>query len=178
MKGAFKLRPSRPKYDKTWDIGAVLSVLKAWVPLEGLNLVELIKKLVNLLAIGSAHRVQTFTAIKLANVKHSPRGYELEVADILKISRPDAFQPLILLPYLKENPGLCVASTLDVYIERTAPLRGGCNTLLITTKKPHGPALVDSISLWIRATLAKCGIITLQQGYFIEPGPTPEILFN
>ena len=37
MKGAFKLRSTSPKYDRTLDIGVVLSVVKAWVPLESLK---------------------------------------------------------------------------------------------------------------------------------------------
>ena len=51
MKGMFKLRPISSKYARTWGVDAVLSVIKAWVPLESLKLDKLIEKLVILLTI-------------------------------------------------------------------------------------------------------------------------------
>lgn len=48
--------------------------------------------------------------------------------------------------------------TLIQYLQVTDKLQGNSDTLLITTIRPYKPASRDTISRWIRAFLAKCGI--------------------
>jgi len=128
------------------------------VPLEELSLERLTERLVLLLALGTAHRTQTLAAIKLSNVKRSPEGYEIEIPDRIKTSRPGTFQPLLVLPVLSENPKLCIASTLDAYIKTTAQWRGQFENLFLTIKKPFKAATPTTISRWIRTAMSRCGI--------------------
>lgn len=64
FKGVFRLRPPTPKYNVTWDTSKVLDHLSTWYPNDSLSLEKLSKKCVTLLALTSAHRVQTLHKIK------------------------------------------------------------------------------------------------------------------
>ena len=158
MVGVSKLRPPKPKYDDVWDVDTVLEKISEWFPPDKLDLKLLTYRLVILLALGSAQRFQTLAAIKLSYMKKSPKGYEIRIPDRIKTSRPGACQPMLDYPYFRDNPTLCIASTIDKYIEVTKLLRKGCETLILTINKPHKPAKTDSISRWIRSTLVECGI--------------------
>nr|XP_046491856.1 uncharacterized protein LOC124223672 [Neodiprion pinetum] len=158
FKGVFKTRPCKPKYDRTWDITPVLNKISEMFLLEKLGLQDLTVRLVTLLALVTAQRVQTLASIKLSNIKETRDGFEVKVTDILKTSRPGSSQPLLLLPRFEQQPKLCIASVLERYIKRTKPLRGNCNTLLITSKKPYRAASSQTISRWIRSMLARSGI--------------------
>lgn len=110
------LRPSKPKYDRTWDVNIAFRKIKEWFPLNELSLETLTERLVLLLALGTAHRVQTLASIKIANIKHNSEGYEIEIPDRIKTSRPGTYQPLLIVPKFTENPKLCIASTMEAYI--------------------------------------------------------------
>lgn len=158
MSGASKLRPQKPKFDEVWDVDVVLSKISEWFPNEELDLKRLTQRLVTLLAIGSAQRFQTLAAIKMSNMRKSSEGYKIRITDRIKTSRTGACQPLLEFPYFRDSPDLCIASTIDVYIDATKTVRNGCDALILTVNKPHNAAKTDSISRWIRATLVECGI--------------------
>lgn len=67
MKGIFRCKPTKPKYNYTWDVSIVSSYLSKLNPLDSLNLQELTEKTVALLALTTAHRAQTLTSIKINN---------------------------------------------------------------------------------------------------------------
>ncbi|CAD6229277.1 GSCOCG00012103001-RA-CDS, partial [Cotesia congregata] len=71
MKGIYKKRPSKPRYDAIWDVDPVLDKLAELYPLESLSLKELTKKLVLLLALGTAHRIQTLAEIKISSIRYT-----------------------------------------------------------------------------------------------------------
>lgn len=158
FKGIFMLRPTKPKYDRIWDVEIALEKIEEWFPLEELPIERLTERLVLLLALGTAHRTQTLAAIKLSNVKRNTKGYEIEIPDRLKTSRPGAYQPLLTLPVFPENPKLCIASTLDTYIQVTSQWRERNDSLLLTIKKPFKAATVTTIGRWIKTALTRCGI--------------------
>ncbi|XP_036150166.1 uncharacterized protein LOC105830632 [Monomorium pharaonis] len=158
FKGIFMLRPTKPKYDRTWDVNIALRKIEEWYPLKELTLEYLTQRLVLLLALGTAHRAQTLASIKLANIKRNTEEYEIEIPNRIKTSRPGSYQPLLVLPVYKENPKLCIASTIDAYIQKTAQLRGNIDDLFVTIKKPTRAASTATISRWIKAALYRCGI--------------------
>ncbi|XP_077257548.1 uncharacterized protein LOC143894793 [Temnothorax americanus] len=158
FKGIFSLRPSKPKYDRTWDVEIVFRKIEEWFPLNELPLSRLTERLVLLLALGTAHRAQTLASIKLSNIKRSSEGYEIEIPDRIKTSRPGAYQPLLVLPIFLENPKLCIVSTIDAYIQATSKLRGEIDSVFLTIKKPFRAASTGTISRWIRAAMSRCGI--------------------
>lgn len=157
FKGIFKLRPSKSKYNKVWDIQIVLDEMSKLYPLASLNLVDLTEKTVILLAIATAHRVQTLASIKLDNIKETTGGFEIEIPDLIKTSRPGAPQPMLSVPFF-ENEKCCVARTLASYISATRNVRGSIRELFISTRKPFKPVSSQTIARWIKNTLRKCGL--------------------
>lgn len=158
FKGVFKNRPPKPKYDTTWNTEAVLNWAEALGPLKALDLKSLTFKLVSLLALATAHRVQTLSLIKLSDMIISKTNIIIKVSDQIKTSRVGVAQPSFSLPFFKERKGACVATVLLKYIERTKDLRGNEDYLFITFKRPYHRATSQSISRWIRCCLVEAGI--------------------
>jgi len=69
LKGVGKVNPPLPKYLSTWDANALLNVFKEWPSKTHLSLEKLSIKLVSLLALVTAQRSQTLTAIQISNIK-------------------------------------------------------------------------------------------------------------
>ena len=67
--GVNRLRPSLPKYHVTWNPQVVLNYLSSWPDNSNLNLIQLSKKLITLLALVTAHRLQTFSLIEVINIE-------------------------------------------------------------------------------------------------------------
>lgn len=158
QKGFANLRPARPKYDHIYDLDPVLRFIENLYPLEELSLLELTYRLVLLLAVVTAHRKQTLSLIKIENISKTRSGFEIEIPDRIKTSRVGVHQPLLILPRFEDKPKLCVARTLEHYLEETKELRGEIRSLFITTTKPYKPASKDTISRWLKTCLNKAGI--------------------
>ena len=109
FQGISRIRPSRPKYSRTWDVSIVLDHLSKWQPINQLNLEKLTKKLIVLLALVTAHRAQTLASINIENIIHRENKIEIEIPDNIKTSCYGKTQPLLILPYFQEKPELCVA---------------------------------------------------------------------
>lgn len=159
LKGAYKLRPAVPKYVGTWDPQIVLNHISEWVPNIDLSIEKITKKLVILLALCTAHRSQTFSLIKVNNIKISHSGVKIIIADVLKTSAVGREQPILFLPYFEENKAICPATVLKDYLVKTKHIRSETSqNLLLTYKRPHKPATTQTISRWIKQTLAECGV--------------------
>lgn len=65
FEGIFRLKPCGLKYNDTWDPTIILNYICKWFPNEELQLEKLTKKLVILLALTSAQRIQTLSVIRL-----------------------------------------------------------------------------------------------------------------
>ncbi|CAD6233480.1 GSCOCG00007215001-RA-CDS, partial [Cotesia congregata] len=140
---AFKTRPSKPKYDRIYSLDPILKKLESMYPLDELSLQKLTIKLIMILALITAHRKQTFSLIKRNNIKKTSNGYEIEISDAIKTSRPGSCQPLLILPKFYLNVTNMLVTT---------------NSLFITTKRPYRDASKDTISRWIKTFLRECGI--------------------
>ncbi|CAH0723415.1 unnamed protein product, partial [Brenthis ino] len=118
------------------------------------------KKLVTLLALCTAQRVQTLSLIKLNNINFYADGIKIIITDHIKTSAINRQQPLLWLPYFKSNLSICPASAIKDYISRTKSLRKTINAdnLILTSKKPYKPASSQSISRWIKQALSESGI--------------------
>ena len=158
FKGIYKLKPSRSKYARTWNVSLVLDKIANWFPLDKLNFQELIEKLVILLALGTGHRVQTLSLIPVDKIVFSNSGVEIKIEALIKTSSPGACQPCLVLPFFREKPELCAASTSKCYLERTSSLRGNASTLFISIKKPHNTVGTQTLSRWIKNVLFVCGV--------------------
>lgn len=160
FKGVYRSRPPRPKYNETWDTSVVLNHIEKWYPNENLSLEKISKKLVTLLALVTAHRVQTISKIKICNINRCPSEIKIKIPDLIKTSRAGATQPLLVLPFFEEKPQICPGKTMLAYLEITEPLRNNADDLFISFKKPHKPVGAQTLSKWIKNTLGQCGIDT------------------
>lgn len=159
LKGAYKQRPNGPKYNHTWDPQVVLNRVSHWYPNTSISLELLSKKLVTLLAICTAHRVQTLSLIKIENIVITTNGVKVGITDIIKTSAVGREQPVLFLPYFKDNVSICPATTLRDYIFVTKNKRvDSIGRLLLTYKTPHRPATSQTISRWIKNVLSESGI--------------------
>jgi len=158
LKGAFRLRPTKPKYNFVWDTATVLDYLSSLGPLDTLTLKTLTLKLAGLLALATGQRLQTLAAIVIPNIRVSNEGIHIVISEMLKTTKPSNPNPSIFLPFLSQKPALCVASVLLFYKEKTSTLRKDCPNLLITYAKPHRKASSTTIGRWIKLVLLNAGI--------------------
>lgn len=160
FKGVYGLRPNAPRYDTIWDPSEVVTYLEKFRN-ETLSLQELTCKTTMLLLLATGQRLQTIANIEICNIQSTPDGINIKIPKRLKTSTINKTQPNITLPFFKEKPNLCVATTIKYYINKTASLRGPhSNHLLITFKAPHKNASSQTLSRWVKSTLTKCGIDT------------------
>lgn len=117
-----------------------------------LNLKQLSKKLVTLLALSTAHRVQTLAAIKLTDIHFAADHITILVSDLLKTSVTVKSKTILRLPYFN-NLSICPATTLTTYIDKTKVLRGDTTYLILTSTKPFKKASTQTISRWIKEVL-------------------------
>lgn len=158
FKGVYRLRPTLPKYGVTWDTSIVLDYLGNWYPNSTLSLEDLSKKLISLLALVTAHRMQTLSKINVFNIEQHLNNIVIKIPDLIKTSRSGSFQPILTLPYFAQNPAICPCKTLLDYIEKTKLLRGNRSNLFISFRKPHKAVGPQSLSRWIKSVLMQCGI--------------------
>ena len=103
LKGVANLRPPRPKYNTTWDPQVVLEFLRSRPDTCSLELLELSKKLLILLALTTGQRLQTISSIALPNIVRDATQTTIFIPDRIKTSRPGKNQPLLVLPLFPEE---------------------------------------------------------------------------
>lgn len=159
FKGVYKLRPTLPKYLGTWDPQIVLNHIAHWKPHSEISLEKLTKKVTILLALCTAHRAQTFSLIKINNIRIGVDSIKINISDIIKTSGANRAQPLLILPFFRENEDICPATAITDYLCRTERLRTDTlNNLLLTFKPPHRPASSQTVSRWVKQVLAESGV--------------------
>ena len=156
FRGVFKLRPTKPKYDSTWDPEKVLSLIETWYPLENLPFPKMSKKLA-ILALGSGFRVQLLASILLKDIKITNKGVQIRISEIIKTSNPGAPQPTAFFPFFKEKKALCIASNLMHYLKITKDKRNK-EKLLVGLQRSFNPVCSQTISRWINNVLIEAGI--------------------
>lgn len=160
LKGVFRLRPPHPKYHVTWDTSLVLNYLSNQYPNEELSLESLSKKCATLLALTTAHRIQTLSKINVNNIEILPSQIMIKIPDLIKTSRVGSKQPVLILPYFEEKPEVCPCKTLHSYLDVTKNIRKTNTDLFISFKKPHNSVTPQSLSRWVKNTLQSSGIDT------------------
>jgi len=158
VKGVWKSRTPKPRYNSVWDAGLVLGLFKSWPTNSQLDLKRLSMKLVALLALISAQRVQTLCSIKLCNIKGTSVK-EIFVNKLLKTSDPNRKQPCLFLPSYNLNDKICIVATLDEYIRRTADLRSS-DDLFVSFSAPYKPVSSQTLSRWLKFILEAAKIDT------------------
>ena len=150
MTGLFNLKPALPRYTETWDPQIVLNHLRTFPVINDMSLKQLTLKLVVLMALLSAQRVETLKSLSLEGMTVLPGKYNFHISSVLKQTTSKGCQNRHLLPITFHSytvdKRLCVVDLLTAYLKRTSPLRKETKQLLICHAEPHGPASKDTIS--------------------------------
>jgi integrase len=159
MKGAFNMRPTKPRYTSTWDTSQVLTFLETWIPASEISLEKLTLKLMVLILLITGQRPQLLTKLDISNMKTGDDYYEffLSITDFKQGRIGYKPGPIRLKQYVA-NRRLCVFQYLSYYLQRTALLRKDYTALFLTYKKPHRPVSQNSVSRWIKNVLQLAGI--------------------
>ena len=111
FKGVHNLRPPAPRYSSTWDPATVLNHLCSIPSTDHTSIRELTLKLVTLIALVTAHRVQTLSLIQLPHITFSESGATINIALPIKTSRKGCPQPsLFFVLFSRQTRTLCDAS--------------------------------------------------------------------
>lgn len=164
LRGVFNLRPSCPRYAETWDVQPVLEKLRTMDPLSELSLKELTLKLVMLMALTQAARVQTLHLLLGKGACIEESCITLWLGGNLKQCRPKFNIRMVKFLAYERDFRLCVVQTMKEYLVRTKNLRKNSDQdqgkLLISFIKPHGCVSKDTVARWIKSMLKGCGINT------------------
>ena len=156
MKGIYNVRTPKPKYKEIWDINVVLEYLQTFKSVKKLTLKELTLKLVILMAISTACRVDTLSKLTIKDLIEEKDYIILNLHSPLKQQRMGN-----RLEYVKfkayEDKNVCVFTTLKEYLCRTKDLRSSDN-LFVSLNKPHKTVTKQTISRWILCVLKSAGI--------------------
>lgn len=161
FKGFSVQKPQSSKYTDTWDPQVVLESISKMGQNACLSLENLSKKLIMLMALATAQRVQTLSKIRVENIKIGEKIIKIVITDKIKTSGIGRAQPILEFPFFNNEPNLCVAKTLIEYLNKTKDVRlQNSEFLFLTYKKPHHPCSTQTLSRWIKDILNNSGIDT------------------
>ena len=147
MNGFQKLKPSKPKYNCTWDVSVVLNYLAKLGTNMEISIEMLGKKVLTLLALTSGQRLQTLSLVRVENIITNDIGIEIKIPDRIKNTNKSKFQPCLKFPFFHDHPEICVGSTILCYLEITNSFRNNLeNFLFLTYKKPIHIASKQTLS--------------------------------
>jgi len=116
-------------------------------------------KLVTLLALTTAQRMQTLAAIRLSNITFA-NALLIKITAKLKTSGIGKSQPLLSFRPFPDKPELCVYSLVKSYLEMTRGLRQeSYDTLFISFRSPHKPVSAQT-GRWVKSGLNAAGVDT------------------
>ena len=127
MKGVFVIKPPRPKYTCTWDVSIVLNWLEKCFSLQNLPLTM---KLVALLALSTAQRVQVLKMLKINMLSVFGDYVIFTIDELTKTSKPGKSLQKVRIDTFTNNK-LCVVHTMNYYIKQTEKFRKS-NRLLVS----------------------------------------------
>ena len=148
LKSVFNLRPPKPRYTQTWDVGPVVNFLCSLSPLSTLSLKDLTLKLVMLMALTQAAHIQTLHLLMLPPIHLDDRSITLPLGDNIKQCRPNFNIQSVTFFAFDKDPRLCVCKSLREYIDRTSALRvfsSATHRLLLSFVSPHHTVSKDTI---------------------------------
>ena len=159
LKGVFNIRPPQSRYKTIWDVNVVLTYLRALSPVRHLNLKDLTLKLVMLMALTNAARVDTVYKLSVTGIQKFSSEFILYVDGLLKQSRPGNVCSQLSFKAFPPDRRLCVYFVLKEYLARTKLLRDKKETkLLISYAKPHKSVSKDTVARWIKTVMIRAGI--------------------
>lgn len=162
LKGIFELRTPSPRYTTIWDVSIVLNYLRSLHPTSSLTLKQLTHKLVMLIALLSAQRLQTLQLLDVNNLHLDGKEAVFFLPNKLKQSRPGSNPLRVVLASYQADMNLDVYHVLQHYINVTSSLRGAESQLFISYVPPHKPVTRNTLSRWIKLVLEEAGVDVVQ----------------
>lgn len=161
MKGVFNLKPTLPRYTKTWDASQLVKFLKSLYPNSDLSLKLICLKTASLLTLLSGQRIHTVHLIQVQNIDLTENAAICYIKDLTKCTKPsNPNKPLRYLAF-PEDESLCPVKCLTEYIERRKIfLKNEEGRLFFTHAKPHHIASKDTVARWVREAMRFAGINT------------------
>lgn len=164
MKGVFNLRPPLPRYAATWDVQPVLRQLRSMHPLHSLSLKNLSLKLVMLMALTQAARVQTLHLLSIKGLCIEQDFIMVPLSGNIKQCRPQFNVRMVKFQAFHKDARLCVCGALRQYLDSTREIRQGMGqesySLFLSFIRPHKPVTRDTIARWLRKMLDLSGVDT------------------
>ena len=162
MKGLYNQQPPSHRYVRMWDPADILEKIQEepWVTTTDMELKFLSMKVVMLILLTTSKRGQIIPALDLNDMIESEDSFHFRIpCTQLKEGRPGYKPKLIKLSKFSDQ-NICVVYHLKEYLRRTQDIRGEVRQVFITAKKPHRPVSRDTVSLWVKETLKRCGVDT------------------
>jgi len=151
MAGIYNSRPPTPRYSNTWNPDGVLEYFKST---PALDLLQLSKKLVTLLALTTLRRCSELASISLNSISFSSRGISFILLKPLKAQHSGPTKTITVGEW-STDIRICPVATMKECIAISKPLRTVSNAdrLFFTTTKPHIPVSSATVGRWIKSTL-------------------------
>ena len=167
FKGVLNLRPPQPRYNCTWNVATVLNYFKSLPDNRRLSIRQLTHKLTMLIALVTASRCSSLTAIDINHMSKSSDGSYMYVFWLVKPSkRVTVNKPFhnFRIARFQANRNLCPVRTLQEYLNRTSHLRDNADSsmtqLLLSYSKPYHPVVSSTVARWLKTVLKEAGIDT------------------
>ena len=113
-----------------------------------------------LLALSRPSRLADLSKLDLRGYRNTPEGAVFLPTALAKQSRPGKPLTEFFFSNFSENHKLCPVFSLDLYLKKTAQLRGESSQLFISIIKPHHPVTSSTIARWLKETLGAACIDT------------------
>ena len=160
MKGVFESRRLKPKYNKIWDVSAVLKHLSSLYPNEKLSSKDLTHKVLMLILLVSSQRGQSIHYLDLQHLTIEEDNYSFDVAEHINTSTPRNPHTRIDIAASEPDSTICPSTCSKAYLNKTKALRNNETKLFISYVRPHKTVSGDTVSRWTKETLRLCGIDT------------------
>ena len=158
LKGVYNIRPTKARYSEIWDVDKVLNYIRRLSPVKHLSLKDLTLKLVMLLALTNAARIDTVHKLGVHNFKKTRSEFIFEFSSLLKQSRPGFECSNLRVKAYPPDRRLCCYFVMKEYLMRTKMLRRNEKCLLISYVKPHKAVSKDTVARWIKTVMCRAGI--------------------
>lgn len=158
LKGVFNLRPTGSRYSYIWDVDLVLKYLIKLSPVKHLSIKDLTLKLVMLLALTNAARIDSVHKLSVKKVTKLSSEFVFEFTSLIKQSRPGYGCCNFRVKAYPPDRRLCPYFVLKEYLLRTRKLRGKDDNLLISYIKPHKAVSKDTVARWVKTLMHRAGV--------------------
>jgi hypothetical protein len=161
LRGVYNIRPPTPRHAVIWDPERVLMYFKTKGAPNVLTTEFLVRKLAMLILLSSGQRPQILVALATDTLVLDDMNATFIIKNNqLKQGRLGYTPPNVHLKAYPADESLCVLKHLQFYLARTKGYRGHTKRLFLTTKKPFGPASLNTLARWVKDILRWTGINT------------------